>query len=244
MAGIWQRVLRNKARARPALPETIRLDTPKIEVRLRPHPRARRLTLRLGADGRAVLTLPPGVAEPEAQRFLARHAAWLAQAHERQPAPLAVAWGMGLPVDGRLVTLEPGSGSPRLDADRLVLRADGEPGPQAAAWLKRRASARLVPLAEGFAAQLGREVTGFAFRDTRSRWGSCTAQARLNFSWRIAMAPAEVQTYLAAHEAAHLVEMNHSPQYWAVLEGLMPTYRRPRDWLKSHGRSLHRYRFS
>ncbi len=66
---------------------------------------------------------------------------------------------------------------------------------------------------------------------------------RLSFSWRLAMAPPEVLDYVAAHEAAHLVEMSHGSRYWEVVERIMPDYRRHRAWLKREGRGLHGFRF-
>ena len=109
--------------------------------------------------------------------------------------------------------------------------------------LKARARDALVPAARRYAELLGRQATSIALRDTRSRWGSCSAAGRLSFSWRLAMAPPEVLDYVAAHEAAHLTEMNHAPRYWAVVERIMPDYQRHRAWLKSEGRKLHDFRF-
>jgi hypothetical protein len=63
------------------------------------------------------------------------------------------------------------------------------------------------------------------------------------FSWRLIMAPPEVLDYVAAHEVAHLVEMNHSPAFWALVEKLFPAHRAARRWLREHGTGLHRYRF-
>ena len=90
---------------------------------------------------------------------------------------------------------------------------------------------------------LGRRAVSVSLRDTRSRWGSCSAQGRLSFSWRLAMAPPEVLDYVAGHEAAHLVEMSHGQRYWEVVERIMPDYRRHRAWLKREGRKLHGFRF-
>ncbi|MEY3959547.1 MAG: hypothetical protein RIR14_200, partial [Pseudomonadota bacterium] len=80
-------------------------------------------------------------------------------------------------------------------------------------------------------------------RDTRSRWGSCTAEGALMYSWRLIMAPPPVLRYVAAHEVAHLVEMNHSPQFWAVVDRLYPGWEAQRAWLRSHGSALHGLRF-
>lgn len=217
-----------------------------MAVRLRVARRARRLTLRVDPTGGAVLTLPPGVALTEAEAFLGRHAAWLAGALARQPARVAVGPGAILPVAGveTEVALAPGPRRPpRLEGARLVVPGPGAPGPRVAAWLRLRARDALVPAARRYAAMLGRDVGAVSLRDTRSRWGSCSSDGRLGFSWRLAMAPPPVLDYVAAHEAAHLVEMNHAPAFWDVLEKLMPGYRRHRAWLKREGARLHAFRF-
>ncbi|MEO0763396.1 MAG: YgjP-like metallopeptidase domain-containing protein, partial [Pseudomonadota bacterium] len=103
---------------------------------------------------------------------------------------------------------------------------------------------RMAPAIERYAAEAGRRCTALSFRDTRSRWGSCSSAGRISLSWRLAMAPPVVQDYVAAHEVAHLVEMNHSPRYWAVLARLMPDYEIHRRWLRREGRALHAYDFS
>jgi hypothetical protein len=73
---------------------------------------------------------------------------------------------------------------------------------------------------------LGKPVRSISYKDTKSRWGSCTSEGNLSFSWRIAMAPDFVIDYLAAHEVAHLKEMNHGPDFWDYLPGTLPAHRR------------------
>ncbi|RMD90830.1 MAG: M48 family peptidase, partial [Alphaproteobacteria bacterium] len=101
----------------------------------------------------------------------------------------------------------------------------------------------LAAACDRHAARLGRRYGRLSLRDTRSRWGSCSAEGNLNFSWRLVMAPPEVLDYVAAHEVAHLAEMNHSPAFWALVERLFPAHEAPRRWLRENGASLHRYRF-
>ncbi|MEM7506552.1 MAG: SprT family zinc-dependent metalloprotease [Pseudomonadota bacterium] len=227
--------------------EIIQLDDPQVAVRLQVNVRARRFTLRLGQPGDGpVLTLPPGVPKGEARMFLLRQSDWLRRALDRQPDQVIVRDGTHIPIDGspRLVQVTDGPRrAPRLEEERLLLSNHGAPGRRIAAWLKTRARDRMVPQVHSHAAELGRKVTGISLKDTHSRWGSCSSNRRISLSWRLAMAPLEVQDYLAAHEAAHLVEMNHSAAYWAVLARLMPEFERPRRWLKHEGRELHAYRF-
>ncbi|WP_155326406.1 M48 family metallopeptidase, partial [Alkalilacustris brevis] len=113
----------------------------------------------------------------------------------------------------------------------------------AARCLRDAAEARLVPLCEGFAHRLGRQYGRISLRDVRSRWGSCSSAGNLMFSWRLVMAPPEVLAYVAAHEVAHLAEMNHSPAFWAQVTRLMPGWRDQRAWLRENGGELQSYRF-
>ena len=75
-------------------------------------------------------------------------------------------------------------------------------------------------------------------RSQSTRWGSCSTTGRLNFNWRLVLAPPFVLDYVAAHEVAHLVEMNHSEAFWATVERTLPGMERGRAWLKAHGRQL------
>jgi predicted metal-dependent hydrolase len=92
-----------------------------------------------------------------------------------------------------------------------------------------------------YAAAIGQAPTRITVRDTRSRWGSCTAQGALNFSWRLILAPPVVLDYLVAHEMAHLREMNHSARFWSLVGSICPNVDEAERWLKRNGASLHRY---
>ena len=227
--------------------ETIELDEPPCKVRLSRNPRARRFTLRLTPSGDgAILTVPPGVPEAECRGFLDRHGSWLARALSRQPETVTVGPGVSLPIDGEPTLVQRQAGgrrAVRLQDGVLIVPERGAPGPKISAWLKEHARARLGAAARHYAERLGAEVTGIALRDTVSRWGSCSNRGTLSFSWRLGMAPVEVQDYVAAHEAAHLIEMNHSPRFWALVDRLMPDWKTHRNWLRREGRGLHAYRF-
>ena len=88
---------------------------------------------------------------------------------------------------------------------------------------------------------LGVKARSISLRDQTSRWGSCTAGGLLSFSWRLVMAPAHVLDYVAAHEVAHLIEMNHGPRFWKHVARCMPRLEEAKRWLRSHGADLHRY---
>ena len=88
---------------------------------------------------------------------------------------------------------------------------------------------------------LGVKAKRIAIRDQATRWGSCSTTGVLSFSWRLILAPPFVLDYLAAHEVAHLVEMNHSRRFWRLVERLCPGMMRAKAWLDAHGTDLHRY---
>ena len=220
---------------------------PPIQVALRRSARARRLSLRLSrVDGRVTLTLPRNVPEAEGLAFLRAKETWLRGHLARCEAAMPVAPGMVLPVEGAPLRIRPGPGrSVRAEAEALLVPGAPEALPaRLKGWLKARARDRLVEASDRHAARLGRRYARITLRDTRSRWGSCTADGGLMFSWRLILCPPEVLDYVAAHEVAHLAEMNHSPAFWAVVQRLYGDWQAPRRWLREHGPGLHRYSFA
>jgi predicted metal-dependent hydrolase len=105
-------------------------------------------------------------------------------------------------------------------------------------FLKREAKREIETLVEKHSSAVGRRAKAVRFRDTTSRWGSCTSDGTLSFSWRIMMAPPPVINYLVAHEVAHLKEMNHGPKFWKLCEELCPDTDRCKAWLKRNGGAL------
>lgn len=233
--------------ARGTLPGQVELPgPPPVAVQLRRSTRARRMSLRVSrVTGTATLTLPPRVPEREALAFLCAQEGWLRRALAALPRGQAVAIGCVLPVEGRglRLTQAPGRG---IRAEGEALMVPGSPetvAPRVAAWLRARARDRLAAACDTHAAALGRRYSLLALRDTRSRWGSCSADGRLMFSWRLILAPPQVLDYVAAHEVAHLAHMDHSAAFWGTVERLMPDYARHRRWLKSEGHILHSWQF-
>ncbi|MEM9009845.1 MAG: SprT family zinc-dependent metalloprotease [Pseudomonadota bacterium] len=222
--------------------EHLTTGAPPITVQLRRNGRARGFTLRVSSvDSRATLTCPSAAPIREAQRFLDSRADWLAEARARAPQPIRVEEGTVLPVEGRMHRLVLGDPSTpgvlALPGPRARLPA------QARAHLTLLARQRLSDAVARYAARIGRTPARLTLRDPRSRWGSCTGRGNLMFSWRLIMAPPEVLDYVAAHEVAHLSEMNHGPRFWALLERLSPDHGAERRWLREEGAALHRYRF-
>jgi len=221
---------------------------PAITVTLRRAAGLRRLSLRVsGLDQKITLSVPRHLPQSEALAFLSEKEGWLRAALARAPERSSVGLGSVIPFRGEPVriTAHP-SRRIVLEGGHLFVPADPDgtqTAPRVAAFLRDRARAALVPAARKYAAEVLRPIAAITLRDTRSRWGSCTADGRLMFSWRLIMAPPVVLDYVAAHEAAHLAHMDHSAAYWACVARLMPDYATHRAWLRTHGTTLHGYQF-
>jgi predicted metal-dependent hydrolase len=238
---------------RPSEPQAIELvfDGMMYLVRLSRHRRARRYTLRIHATTReVVLTIPPRGNVKEAKAFAERHGGWIAARLGRLPEAVPLTHGTVLPlrdVRHRIVHRKGARGTVWREFDergnRLVCVAGDTPhvARRIQDFLKREAKRDLEVAAYRYADMLGVTIKRISVRDQSSRWGSCSTTGVLSFSWRLVLAPPFVLDYLAAHEVAHLVEMNHSRRFWRQLKRLCPSMARAKVWLDVHGPDLHRY---
>lgn len=211
---------------------------------------ARRFTLRVRAARRdVVLTLPPHGSTAAARAFALRNLEWIKERLAALAPTIPFMPGAVIPFRGYPHRLEhrPGLRSRVVVEDGPNERLLWVEGPARAfsttlhRFLRAEARADLAAASERHAAAVGRPMRGITLRDTRSRWGSCTARGTLNFSWRLILAPPFVLDYLAAHEVAHLVHLDHSPAFWAVVRRLFADIETAEAWLKQNGASLHRY---
>jgi predicted metal-dependent hydrolase len=238
---------------RPSEPQAIELvfDGAMYLVRLSRHRRARRYTLRIHAATReVVLTIPPRGNVKEAKAFAERHGGWIAARLGRLPEVVPFTHGTVVPlrdVSHRIVHRRTLRGTVSREIDERGNRficVPGDPphlGRRVSDFFKREAKRDLEAATRRYADQLGVKIKRVAVRDQSSRWGSCSTTGVLSFSWRLVLAPPFVLDYLAAHEVAHLVEMNHSRRFWRLLGRLCPNMARAKVWLDVHGPDLHRY---
>ena len=240
-----------RARAAPAAPVsfTIDLDGQVMTVRVRRHPRARKLRLRYDAAlGELRLVMPPRGSVQQAQLWVAEQSDWIRrQMTVRLPA-VAVGPGTQLPWRDGSLLVDWSPAAPR--APQLadgVLRLGGPEsavGPRVRRWLEGQARMEFTAASQMLAQSAGLSLAGVSVGDPRSRWGSCSSSRQIRYSWRLVMAPDHVRTAIVAHEVAHLAHMNHGPDFYALVEQLCgDAHDRSRHWLKQHGTALHRWRF-
>jgi predicted metal-dependent hydrolase len=218
---------------------------PPVEVALRRSPRAKRFSLRVSrSDGRVSLSLPLWAQEGEALAFLRAREDWVRRHLEAASPAQRAGIGKALPLEGAPCEVVAGPGrAARVAAGRIEVPDGPRQGPRLKALLTALARDRLSHAVAVHAGALGRVPGKLTLRDPRSRWGSCSSRGDLMFSWRLIMAPPGVLDYVAAHEVAHLVEMNHGPAFWRVCARLRPDHAEHREWLRRNGASLLAWRF-
>lgn len=228
--------------------QTMTLKAPggqRVKVRLEVNAKARRLIIRLDERRREAVAIAPSPRQMEAAAaFAAERVDWISSRLQHLPEIVRFEDGAvfnyrGDPCqisgegEGRLAKLA--AGEPKIlyvpgDPETIHMRVER--------FLKKQARADLARAVKRHTETLGVEYKGISVKDTRSRWGSCTSDGQLSFSWRLIMAPPEVLDYVAAHECAHLKEMNHSNKFWSLVAKCCPDWKRHRSWLRVHGAEL------
>ena len=239
---------------RPTEPQaiTVVFDKAIYLVRLRRHRQARRYTLRIQAATReVVLTMPPRGSLKEAKAFAEKHGGWIAARLHRLPQGRALrAWHRSCRCAASRIASAHRKGKRGTvwieigeDGERTLCVAGDTPhvDRRVGDFLRREAKSDLEMASNAPPQRLGVKVRRVSVRDQSSRWGSCSTTGVLSFSWRLILAPPFVLDYLAAHEVAHLVEMNHSPRFWRLVDRICPNVQRAKNWLDVHGTDLHRY---
>jgi predicted metal-dependent hydrolase len=221
-------------------------------VEVRRHSGARRLTLSVSKTRRmVVMTVPNYCRMDEADRFLNSHIDWVRESLGRVPAPVPFTDGAVIPLRGemhRLCLTGPRRGASVVSAERsgTSRRLEVAGRPEHAArrlqeWLLAEARSDLDARVTRHAARLGVRARRITLRDQATRWGSCSAKGLLSFSWRLVLAPSFVLDYVAAHEVAHLQEMNHGPRFWKLVARCVPRLEEAKRWLREEGTNLYRY---
>ncbi len=229
-------------------PLTVQLQGETVPIRLRRNAQARRMVMRVCREsGDIKLTLPKRARQSSAARFIEEHRDWIIAERQKVADNAPVSDGDIVPFEGEERRLAFTGRSPRtVELTDEVLEVGGpvdHANRRLLGWLKTAAKDRLSVCSAGHAACLGVAYKRISIGDMRSRWGSCSARGTLRYNWRLVMAPPNILNYVAAHEVAHLQEMNHSPHFWALVASLDPDFSRHRAWLRNEGGKLFALRF-
>ena len=224
----------------------LRIEGQEVSLAVRRVRRARNMTLRLDeAAGAFRLSLPYGVTLAEGLAFAERRGAWMATQLSALPPRIAFQVGAEIPVLGHDHVIRHDPSARRgvwREADSIWVSGFAEHVPRRVAdYLRSEAKHELTGRTLAKARQIGRQVARISLRDTRSRWGSCTSEGEIAFSWRLILAPEAVLDYVVAHEVAHLTHLDHGAGFWDLATTLTAEVAGPRRWLKENGSRLLRY---
>ncbi len=213
-----------------------------LPLTLRRNAQAKHITMRLSSDGQSVkITLPKRCAAKQAIAFAHTQTGWLEKQLLQAPQLISLVPNEPIEVLGDTLVFSHAN-SRNSHQEGHIFYMGGEPeffARRVEASIKKMARTCFSDIAQELAQQIDVEIAGIALRDTRSRWGSCSSQRKINLSWRLAFAPLNVARYVIAHEVAHLVHFNHSAEFWQLVEQLHPYWQKDRAWLKKKGNQLH-----
>ena len=214
-----------------------------VPIEIKRHARAKRFVLRVSA-GVIQLTVPryariaDGVAWAHSQR------AYVEKKLAGEVPPIPLAMGSELMLLGERVTVVPGLKVPGERVGESFEIAPAEPDMLAKRIEKRlRKDALSAAQSElrSYWEQLGVENAPVSVRSYKRRWGACGPDGSTALNWRLIFAPRPVFSYVAAHEAAHRLEMNHSQRFWNVVRSIYPNHKTAEAWLRDHGAQLYAY---
>jgi len=130
-------------------------------------------------------------------------------------------------IHGRLVATVPNNSDQAHIARNALIR-----------WYKTHAELRLQDKVNRYANTVGIEPKAIGIKTFKSRWGSCSSKGRIDFNWKIIMAPHHIVDYVVVHELCHLKQHDHSPKFWKLVEQMIPDYVDCKEWLKVNERLL------
>jgi predicted metal-dependent hydrolase len=229
-------------------PCVMQIEGQEIKLTFKRNMRCKRMIMRVAKDGAGLMiTLPKRTTQAEALRFAHASKAWvLKNISNRMPA-VAFEDAVAVPFRGEIYSIVcPGGRRGLVQLDQ-VTKSIIVPGDLAHVnrrltdWFKQQAVKDLTLASEHYAIAMGVEYSALSVRDQSSRWGSCSAARALSYSWRLVLAPRYVLDYVAAHEVAHICEMNHGPRFWRLVLTHCKQAKEARTWLKHDARDLHRY---
>lgn len=218
-------------------------------IKIRHSARAKRVALRLDPVERVFhLVVPKRMSERKALAFAEGYESWMQEKLSALPPKVMFGDGVVLPIFGQRCVIKIHR-EDDLHVTKIVLE-DGvlhvrtnkdDPSARIMRFLKSIVKDELSILSNEKAARIGKEIKSVAVRDTKSRWGSCSCDGTLSYSWRLLFAPPEAFDYVVSHEVAHLQHLNHSDAFWALCQDLSENYDEGKYWMKQHGNELMRY---
>lgn len=226
-------------------PPFVRFSGRTVPIEIRRNPRSSRIKLRIERNSTVVLVLPTRVSEKAGMAFVQKELSWIIEKLTELPGPVPFEDGQYVPIAGilhQICHVPEQRGLVWTEDQNLFVTGRSEHvARRITDWLRKTARQEIAPKAQRFASEIDRPMKGVTVRDQKTRWGSCSTTGQLNFSWRLRLMPEYVMDYIVAHEVAHLCHMNHSEEFWFLVDQLNSDVIVAKKWLKENGSQLHRY---
>lgn len=233
--------------AKAMIPFIYTLNDHDIEIHPRRHKQAKRLNMRYDPlKNKIILTLPPRATRTQMTDFLKKAEGWIEKNISKKLEVASFEEGRVVNLLGqKLIITQQRNFTCRdvkIEGEELVVYGPKDRlSDMVTVFLKGYAQEKFTGICEDYAEKIEESLNKVTIRSQKSRWGSCSSQRNISLSWRLIFAPYEVAAYVCAHEVAHLKEMNHSKNFWRVVESLSPTYKEAVKWLKDNGQELFKY---
>ena len=208
----------------------------------------RRLSLKVcRITGEISINAPKFLSESEIYKFYYLNRNWIHIQINQCLVPKIVKEGLFLPVEGNLYEIKVKKSCSKikiLENNQICIPKNiSDIGKELQTFLLEYCKSVMIPIILKKSNLIQKKIKKISFKDTKSRWGSCSSTGSIMLNWRLIMVPPSVYNYVIIHEIAHLVHMNHGPLFWKLVQELSPNYSKDKEWLKKNGREIRRYIF-
>ena len=208
----------------------------------------RRLSLKVcRITGKITINAPKFLAESEIYKFYSLNRSWIHNQINQCLVPKVVKEGLFIPVEGNLYEIVVKNSCSKikfLENNQICIPKNiSNIGKEVQTFLIEYCKSIMIPIILKKPNLIIQKITEINFKDTKSRWGSCSSTGSIMLNWRLIMVPPSIYNYVIIHELAHLVHMNHGPLFWKLVQELSPNYSKDKEWLKKNGKEIRRYIF-
>ena len=208
----------------------------------------RRLSLKVcRITGKISINAPKFLSESEIYKFYSLNRSWIHNQVNQCLVPKIVKEGLFLPVEGNLyeiVVKKNCSNIKFVENNQICIPKNiSNIGKEVQTFLLEYCKSVMIPIISKKSNLIRQKIKKISFKDTKSRWGSCSSTGSIMLNWRLIMVPPSVYNYVIIHELAHLVHMNHGPLFWKLVQELSPNYSKDKEWLKKNSQEIRRYIF-
>ena len=208
----------------------------------------RRLSLKVcRITGKISINAPKFLSESEIYKFYYSNLSWIQNQINQCLVPKIVKEGLFLPIEGNLYEIVVKKNCSKikfLEKNQICIPKDiSNIGKEIQTFLLEYCKSVMIPIILKKSNLIRQKIKKISFKDTKSRWGSCSSTGSIMLNWRLIMVPPSIYNYVIIHELAHLVHMNHGLLFWKLVQELSPNYSKDKEWLKKNGQEIRRYIF-